>query len=328
VSDAGGPALSVVMPCDDSFETIRDVMRHYAAQPGLGRAELVLVSPAPEALRIDEEAVRGFGSVQVVRSPPLVPTIWQARAEGVRAARAPVVLFAETHAYPRPGTIEALIAAHEGPWAGVGMSMGNANPGMVSWSNVLMDYGPWINRTEEGDVAALPSSNASYKRDALLALGGDLGSVLEFSFGLSERLRARGERLSFAAGARALHLNVTGTPSWLRERVAGGRGFAGMRARGWSTPRRLAYALASPLIPAVRLRRILREIRRAGLSGDLLPGILPALLASLVASAAGEAIGYLVGVGESRRVVTAMEVHKSRHTRPGEVPVPLARHEA
>ena len=61
--------------------------------------------------------------------------------------------------------------------------------------------------------------------------------------------RARGQELFLEPAARVDHLNVSRLRWALIERFESGRTFAGMRARGWSWPRRLAYALGSPLIP-------------------------------------------------------------------------------
>ena len=62
--------------------------------------------------------------------------------------------------------------------------------------------------------------------------------------------------------------------SVLRENYHYGRLFAASRTARWSILRRLLYLGAAPLIPLVRLRRIVAEIRRLGRQNDLLPGIL------------------------------------------------------
>ena len=98
---------------------------------------------------------------------------------------------------------------------------------------------------------------------------------------------------------------------WLRERVAAGRDFAGLRSRRWSPLRRAAYALGSPLIPVVRLARVVGQLRARRALG-LLPRVLPALAVGLAFSAAGEAAGYAAGRG-SPRSLYEMELHKVRY---------------
>jgi hypothetical protein len=86
-----------------------------------------------------------------------------------------------------------------------------------------------------------------------------------------------------------------------------------LRARSWGPGLRLVYAGGSPLIPLVRLRRIVRDVRRSGHT-ELLPRLLPVLTLLLVISAAGEFVGYTCGPGRSTKLYE-MELHKTRFTR-------------
>jgi hypothetical protein len=95
-------------------------------------------------------------------------------------------------------------------------------------------------------------------------------------------------------------------------RFLGGRMFAAARARTWSTARRLFYAAACPLIPVVRLRRAVHDLRRSGQLWHLLPQVLPMLVVGLVCDAAGEMAGYLFGGGQAMRTLTEMEFHRHR----------------
>ncbi|HET9061985.1 MAG TPA: hypothetical protein VFO62_01745, partial [Candidatus Binatia bacterium] len=74
-----------------------------------------------------------------------------------------------------------------------------------------------------------------------------------------------------------------------------GRRFAAVRRLGWSLVRRLGYAAGAPLIPVVRLARILGERTTATRTGSGWPAELAALVLGLVVSAAGEMVGYLAG---------------------------------
>jgi hypothetical protein len=108
------------------------------------------------------------------------------------------------------------------------------------------------------------------------------------------------------------HTNVSLPSAWLAERWQAGRVFAATRSRRWSRSRRLLFTAGSPLIPLIRLRRILREITRAGLRRRLLPRILPALTISLLVSAAGEMFGYAAGAGHAWSFVFRLELYKLR----------------
>ena len=76
-------------------------------------------------------------------------------------------------------------------------------------------------------------------------------------------------------------------------------GAARVRHNNWSMARRLLYILGSPLIPVLRLRRTLREVRRAGQWDTLLPQILPGIITALVAHCLGEISGYALGAGDA-----------------------------
>jgi hypothetical protein len=319
-----GPAITVVLPCDERFATIADVLGHVRAQTIRAAVEVVVVTPAGRAPELPPEAVAPFHSVQVISHGA---TFGSARAEGVRRAHAPIVLVGETHSYPHPTALEALTEAHRGPWAGVMMGMENANPGPLSWANLAMDYGTWVGG-EPRVTSWLPTHNTAFKRDALLALDDRLDGLLDLgSNALSPELSARGHRLRFEPAAETLHINVSSYRSCAHHRLVGGRMYAGRRSRSWSGPRRALYVAGSPLLPLVRLPRVLRDLRRARMTPGELRHTVPSLLFSLVFSAAGEAAGYAFGPGPARpELVADVEIHRDRHTRAGDLPVPLSRH--
>jgi hypothetical protein len=157
--------------------------------------------------------------------------------------------------------------------------------------------------------------HVSYKRAELVPFGERLGELLEAEGVLHDELRARGRRLFLEGTAVSRHLNVSRLGSELRSRFHGGRGFASARARReeWSAGRRAAFALAFPLLPVVRLRRLLPDIRRTSARSESGPGLMPLLVLSLVADGLGEAVGSVCGAGRSRRRALTIELERSRH---------------
>lgn len=306
------PELSVVVFTVDNFESIRSLVRTIAAQSGRERMELVLVCPSEEELGLDPDAITGFADVQVIDIGPF-NTVHAPRVAGVRHATAPVVVFTEDHCFPGPGWAEALLEAHQGPWAAVGPIIGLANPRHHrAWASYFIQYGHWAFSTadaggEQDDVAG---HNSSYKRDVLLAYGGDLDKLMVFESVLHEDLRARGHRLYVEPRARAYHAFITKLKPYTVEYYAMGRRFAATRLQRWSLARRLLYLLGSPLIPFVRMARILPMIRRFGWQRELMPGVLPSLFLGLVASGFGEMMGYALGVGNTEK--TSLDLHVRR----------------
>jgi hypothetical protein len=303
--------LSVVLPTD-TLDTIGETLRHLARQTARERIELVIVTSADQELALPDSLRATFGAAQVVEvGNDEMVFLHRARAAGIRAARAPVVVLAETHSFPEPDWADALIETHRGPWAAVGPAMICGNPGPVSWANFYIDFGPWIERRHSETMARLPGHNASYKRDVLLAYGSRLEEMLESEWHLHADLRREGHELRFEPAARTHHLNVVGRAS-LRARYDHGRLWAVGRAAVWPMPRRLLYVLGAPLIPFRRFPAVFREVRRTGRARDV--RLLALIWVELAADAVGELVGYVRGgEGPSSERFTESELHRVRY---------------
>ena len=109
----------------------------------------------------------------------------------------------------------------------------------------------------------LPGHNSSYKLVLLLEYGPELEGMLESETTLHSSLRQKGHQLYLEPGARISHLNYENLSVWIRTQYLSGRAFAADRSEHWPSSRRLLYAVGGPLIPLVRLRRILGQMREA-----------------------------------------------------------------
>jgi len=312
MSIPGSPEMSVII-VTDHYQTIRKTIRHLRTQTVKDRLEIVIVTPAATQLELDDSELKDFLQVRVVEVGSLQSLSW-ARAAGVRQASAPVVGFVESHSYPAPGWAQALVEAHRQPWAAVGPAVNNANPGSpISWASFLLDYGRWFAPTAAAVIDDLPGHNSSYKRQVLVDYGAELEAMLEAESILHWDMQVKGYRLYLEPQAQIVHLNISRPSSWVPERYYAGRRFAAARAHRWSPLRRLLYAGGSPLIPLVRLPRILRDIRRSPRQRDLLPRVLPALIFSLVVSAVGEMVGYVFRSGDAMEKLSKLELNKIPH---------------
>jgi len=307
---ASAPALSVIVLVPDRFETVERTVRHLTRQTARDRIELVFVSPQP-GLAVPEDAVKPCWGWVVVSVDRLTSTS-NARAAGIRHARAPVVGLVEDHCFPAPMWAEALIRAHAAPWAGVGPAVFNANPSTrVSWANLLIEYGPWIAPREKAVWSHIPGHNSSYKRDVLMTCGERLGTLMEAESVLQWELQRAGHRFTVERSAHTRHENFSRFRPSVRLRLNGGRLFAANRCRHWPWPLRLLYAAGSPLLPIVRTWRAGRDCAR-GKATAWKPALLAVTFALLVADAAGELIGYLAGAGHAMRRLTDLEFHRER----------------
>lgn len=310
---ADGPELSVILTALGHADDLETTLLHLRRQTAAGRIELLVVTPSRERLGALPVDLAGLRGVRVVEAPG-ASTVSRGNAAGVRAARAPVVVLAEDHAFPDPGWAEALLRAHDGSIAAAGPVVANANPRTAaSWADFVMGYGHWMAPCAGGAVPFLPGHNTSYRRDLLLARDRTLERDLEAETVLHLEWSAGGERLVVVPGAGIAHVNFSRWGPKLRASFHHGRVFAASRATRWRRPRRLAFALAAPAIPVVRFARVLGQLAPAERRRQVPWTAYPALLLGLAADAAGQAAGYAAGAGRSGDALGAFEAQRTSH---------------
>ena len=313
MSEPNAPAMSVIVLTPDCLETVRKTLKCVGAQSVRGQLEIVIVLPSQAQLDLCDPELEGFAGIQVVRICEMRSTS-AARAAGIRQASAPIVAFVEDHSFPEAVWADALISAHRQPWAAVGPVMLNANPkSAMSWANLLIEYGEWLEPWPVRQPHHLPGHNCSYKRLLLLEYGDRLGAMMAAESVLHWDLRARGYAITIERKARTGHLNFSRFFPSAKLRLLSGRTFSAARSRDWPRWKRLIYVGGSPLIPFVRLWRIMRQMRRRKWHGARAFQILALALFLLVLDAGGEAVGLLLGPGEAEQGVAAFEFHRSRY---------------
>jgi len=271
------------------------------------------VAPARAELELGEPL--DVAKVTVVEAGT-VGSIGRANALGIRRATAPIVALAEDHSFPDPDWAEHLIRAHAGPWTAVGPAVRNANPRTaVSWADLFIGYGPWLEPVPAGEVEFLPGHNTSYRRETLLALGDRLDPMMETETLLHWELRAAGHRLYLEPAARIAHTNFSRWSSWVPAQYHNGRAFAGARRAGMTLWKRAGYVVGAPLIPLVRLARLARTARGVTLRRRFVR-CFPALVIGLGIDGLGQLVGYALGPGSSPRRLARYEFHRARHLTP------------
>ena len=315
---AEGPALSSIIVTPDDFDTIATTVRHLSAQSIAAQLELVIVAPSADRVRVPPHEKGSFHSVRIVEIGEL-KSLAAAKAIGASVATAPVVAFNEDHSFPEPGWAEALLGAHRGGYTGVAPQMKNANPATaLSCAAMFLHFGGTVEPSSgfETDYPAA-THNMSYTRAALSECGDRLGDLLVAEMFLHEALRARGHRLWVEPSAVTRHANISQLWPALVHAWIGGRLYGGLRRAfgAWPLGRRIVYAGGSPLIPLLRLRRVVPLMRRTAAGRIALPRALPAITLILIVHALGEAAGYLVGVGATRDSYSEFETHRNRHVK-------------
>jgi len=305
------PALSAIVVIPDTYDTVRNTMKHLQAQTTARQIEIVIVKLTRLQIGLDESDLEPFHSWQIVEVEE-VSSIGQGFTAGIRKARAPIVALTEDHSYPDERWAELFIAAHKQPCAVVGPRMCNGNPGsMLSWADFYQAYGEWTHPVSPGPVRHLPGHNSSYKRDIILAFGNELETLMEAESVLHRHLRAKGYELYLESGTCTSHLNFDTWSAWIPARYYTGRQFASTWAHSWSWPRRLLFTAASPLIPWVRLWRVQSRVRR-GQTTEFLLRLLPIMLSGLLVEGVGHMLGYAAGAGDASEKVGRYEFHRIR----------------
>ncbi len=305
------PALSVIIAAD-RYQTISQTIRHLRAQTSCHQLELVVVSQSAEHLALDLTETAGFCRVLVVEVSSILP-LARATSAGIRRATAPLVVLAESHAFPAPGWAQALIEAHLQPSAAVGAVIRNANPGLLSWAGLFVDYGRCVETASVENATYLPGHHTAYKRDVLLHYDAQLEAMMDSEILLHWDMRARGHQLRIEPKAQIYHANISRFGASVRERFYSGRRFAATRSRNWPLMKRFIYAGGSPLIPVVRIIRACGDLIRSTFPARRWLLILPSIIVDLAASATGELFGYLLGPGNAMIEAAKMELFKMNY---------------
>lgn len=305
------PRLSVVLVTRGPLENLRLTIAALAAQTIARAIELLVVAPSADVLgdaRPGELAA--FLAVEAVGVGP-IDDVDRASAAGLLRATAPLAASVEDHVFPTADWAGEIVRAGEEPWAVIGGRLLNANPGALSWANVLIS--DVSSASGPGGERRVPfsSHNVAYRTDVLREYGARLPSMMGRDGGLMSDLLRRGHRLGVNPRARYAHLQVTRWDVQPVLHLRSGRNAGANRARagGWSLARKLAQVAALPLVPAVLVARRLREARRLGLP----LAIVPPLVVGAGLFAIGEAAGHLWGAGRSRELLADFETERRHH---------------
>jgi Glycosyl transferase family 2 len=301
------PLLAVVLVVGDpatrrGLERTMHSIRHQCL---IDRMEVLIVdcsAPGTPALKGSEHP-----SVRTIQLPRDRTTMAQARAEGVRRARSPLIAFLDEHSFALAGWAETLVEAHRGPWAAVGGEIYNLSSARGFADPIyLMGHGPWLPPAERGEVNLLPSHDTCYKREVLLGYGDDLPDLLMAEPVMMWRLRADGYRLFLEPNVKSMHGYTVNPLTWVAffswSRCLG---YARARYLGWPTSRKLGHALLAPVLPWIRAVRIFGYLLRR--HPARLPTFLagaPVIVLAQYAASLGEALGLLFGKGNAEVLFT------------------------
>ena len=237
--------------------------------------------------------------------------------------------FCEDHSFVEDIWATELIAAFESDprVAAVAPAFVNPNPVYpVSRAQFAAYFGRYARDRWDAawhTVAGLPWHNTAYRSDILTSVGDELGHALEVEGYLQEQIRERfpDSQFIFTVKTATHHVNVSRLGPACRHALVGGRLYATERAARlrWSPVRRALQALASPLIPFVRLGRD-RSLLNAAVRGPM-DGANLWLHAFVIAifHAVGEAAGSVLPRTDLIARYSDFECRRARFVQPADM---------
>lgn len=291
-ADGRIPALSVILAAGDAGVD-RAGIDALLAQAG-GDVEVIV------AERKDRPLAGGHDDRRVtVVSLPEAASLPRLLGAAIEQAAGDVVAILDAGCHVAEGWVQAVIAAHAASHPVIG---GAVEPeGLrtrADWAAYFLDYARFMRPLAPGVARLVPGINISMKRWTL----GVGTQYVEGEFWKAywcRHLEAQGWSLRLEPSMVVRYRRRSRLWPLLRQRFHHGRCFAGMRLAEIRGARRLAYALGTPLLPALLLARLLLAVvpRRRRLGQLVL--CLPLLGLATAAWSAGELLGYVGGAGAS-----------------------------
>ena len=308
------PALSVILVIGGQREREHLALQSLLEQSAIDRMEILLYDLGPP----DCPPLPGSDHpcVRLTRRTPQ-DLLGRARADGVRAAKAPVVCFMEEHCEMQPGSAEAFIRVHEGPWAAVGGDFVNGNPNSMRSNQAFrMNYGIYLPpHRGRGPTYLVPGQNSSFKRDILLRYNEQLEMLLSADVVLQWKMRRDGHELFYEPAVKIAHRNENTIRSLCTGVFYWNWCFSHVRAEvfGWSSTRRIVRILLAPLLPWWRVAKIFTWMPRFGFSRFLtFLSDIPFIIAVSYCGAAGQIAGLLNKLDKGARIFSHFETNEPR----------------
>jgi glycosyltransferase involved in cell wall biosynthesis len=289
------PRISVVIASIVGPPFIDECLQSLERQARACSAEVIVVACGDDAYakRIRQK----FPWVRVIHRPNR-ETVPDLRTHGVKEARAEVVAIIEEHCLAAPDWLATAMVAYEGGKYGVvgGPVVDHAYPRVRDWVVYFCEYNGYLPPWPDGETYNLGSANIAYSRDVLLKYEKFLSGGY-WEAGLHPRLIADGIKFRSVSRMVVHHRGPFNYGYYLQQRYWFSRAFAG--ARRLPASRKIAYFLASPLVPFLLLARMAQRVVRQRCRLEKFAQALPLLVPVVMVYVAGEFVGYAAGPGDA-----------------------------
>jgi hypothetical protein len=290
-------SVSIVIASKVGPPFIDDCIDSVAPSARALQAEVIVVVSGPdkEATRIRER----FPWVRLIRRPA-GETVPELRRWGVEQASGDIVAIVEEHCLASDTWLAATLAGHaRGEYGAVGGPVADhAYTRLRDWVVYFCEYNGSLPPAPNTEVSTLNGANIAYRRQLLLDHRHLLGRGY-WEASLHPTLLAEGVRFLSVPDMVVHHRGPFTLGYYLHQRYWFSRAFAGARAQTISTPRRLAYIVAAPLIPALLFARMSARVWQKRCHLDRFAQSMPLLVPALTAFVAGEWVGYVLGPGDA-----------------------------
>jgi glycosyltransferase involved in cell wall biosynthesis len=292
-SASGGVSVVIASIVGPPF--IDDCIRSLEQQVKACGAEIIVVAcgDAEYAGRI----ARNFPWVRVIHRSQR-ETVPELRLRGVEEAKGEIVAIIEEHCLAAADWLSRALNGFAGGEYGVvgGPVVDHAYTRLRDWVVYFIEYNSYLPPWRDGENHDLGSANIAYSRTLLLKYK-DFLSGGYWEAALHPRLYADGVKFRPLPEMKVHHRGPFNYGYYLQQRYWFSRAFSGARQLPLSA--RLAYAIASPLVPFLLLARMARRVMDRKCHPGKFVQALPLIIPALVVYTAGEFVGYLAGPGDA-----------------------------
>lgn len=227
-------------------------------------------------------------------------TIPDLRRHGVDAATGDIIAVVEEHCTVAPDWLARAIEARAGGEYGVvgGPVVDNSYKRLRDWVVYFLEYNGYLPPWHDGERYELGSANIAYSHSLLVQYREFLSGGY-WEAGLHPRLAAAGVKFRSAPEMKVYHRGPFDYGYYLQQRYWFSRAFAGCRAGAMAPAKKIAYFIASPLVPFLLLARMTKRVLDKDCRRAKFIQSVPLLLPALFVYVAGEFVGYLAGPGEA-----------------------------
>ena len=295
------PCLTVFITAGNYRERVANALASVLTQKEIGKLEIIILECG------DPENPPVVGSdhpnVRIVHFPMGV-SAGHVRAEAVRMAKTPFIVFLEEHAAVCTGWADAILNAfEEGDWACVGPCIINGNPQWGISDSLSLCYYPFYEAAPvRKQEVWTPFHNSAYRRDIVLKYNDNLPRLFALEILLQWQLGRDGYRILLEPAARIMHYYETDIYAmWKADHNAARVFIVSWSALfGWPVWKKVFRLLSVPIMPFVRAIKLFRVIakNRPDQLRRYFEG-LPVILFSFLADTTGEFMGLLFGAGDA-----------------------------